>query len=244
MLGPLLDVLFPRRCAGCGSGAWPFCPACMRDLVALTPPWCSRCGRPAERDVDGCRGCPPEEIAAARSAFLFRGAARAAIHRLKFSGWRAVAEALGEAMVAVNAFQADAVTWVPLSRARMASRGFDQARALAVVVGERLGLAVRPLLVRAGETEPQARRGGAERRLAMRGMFRGAERAPPSVLLVDDVLTTGATAAACAAALREAGARHVGLLTAARAVFGRLPSRYTQPGSRLGLWLPGEGLPR
>ncbi len=148
-------------------------------------------------------------------------------------------------MLAVNAFEADAVAFVPLSRARLAERGYDQARALADVVARRLVLPLRPMLARPGTTPPQARRTARERRLAMRGMFVADGRAPPSrVLLVDDVLTTGATAGACASALLEAGVREVGLLTAARAVSGPLPARcYTRSGSRLGLWLPG-GDPR
>jgi len=246
VLDPLLDILFPRRCAGCGSGAWPFCPACLAEAVPLTPPWCARCGLPTEREVARCRGCPPREIATARAPFLFSGPVRAAVHRLKFSGWRAVAEALATAMVAVPppGGRPEAVSWVPLSRRRLAERGFDQAAALARVVARRLDLPVQGLLLRATDTSPQARRGGAERRAAMAGAFRVADRPPPRVLLVDDVLTTGATAAACALSLLEAGARSVYLLTAARAISGPLPARYTRPGSRPGLWLPGEEAPR
>ena len=242
VLGSLFDVLFPRRCPGCGGSTWPFCERCREELVPLTPPWCTRCGRPSESDVDVCEECPPEPLVSARAPFLFSGAARAAIHRLKFAGWRSAAEALGEAMVAVNEFGADAVTWVPLSRARLAERGYDQARALAAIVAERLRLPCTRLVVRTTSTAPQARRTGPERRRAMLGMFRLAGRAPPSrVLLVDDVLTTGATAAGCARALVGAGAVEVGLLAAARAVSGPLPGEgYTRLGSRLGLWLPGD----
>ncbi len=241
----MLDVVFPRRCAGCGNGAWPFCNDCRSDLVALAPPWCTRCGRPFELPVDRCRECPPPVIGTTRAPFLYEGAARSAVHRLKFSGWRTVAEALARAMASVAEYRADAVCWVPLSRSRLSERGYDQARALAVEVGRRLGFPVRSLLARVSETEPQARRTGADRRLAMRGVFRVVGRLPPSsVLLVDDVLTTGATAAACARALIDAGAREVGLLTATRAVSGALPRRcYTRPGSRLGLWLPGGSSP-
>jgi predicted amidophosphoribosyltransferase len=148
-------------------------------------------------------------------------------------------------MAAVEAGAADVVTWVPLARARKAERGFDQARALALVVARELDLPARGLLRRVGRTDPQAKRTGAERREAMRGRFAPAAVAgppvPPRVLLVDDVLTTGATAAACADALTSAGAREVSVLAAARAFPGR---SYTRVGSRAGLWLPGEEVPR
>ncbi|HEX9122761.1 MAG TPA: hypothetical protein VF984_05280, partial [Actinomycetota bacterium] len=166
-----------------------------------------------------------------RSAFLFTGPARSAVHRLKFSGWRAVADALGGAAAAVWSDPVDVITWVPLSRRRLAERGFDQARALAHVVSRRTGMPLECLLERIADTSPQARRGGADRRRALDGVFRarGAVQAT-RVLVVDDVLTTGATAAACASALREHGAGWIGLLTAARA-----SSRpRTEPARRLG----------
>ncbi|MEX2275388.1 MAG: double zinc ribbon domain-containing protein, partial [Actinomycetota bacterium] len=133
MLGPVLDVLFPRRCAGCGRGGWPFCEVCRRQLFCAAPPWCVRCGRPTERSLDGCAFCPPPPIDRARSPLLFRGPARRAIHRLKFSGWRAVADALAAAMATVVEGEHDGVCWVPSSGARSARRGFDQAAALAVM---------------------------------------------------------------------------------------------------------------
>src|SRR5437588_21378 len=190
-------------------------------------PGCTRCGMPALEDVHGCRHCPPRPVARARAPFAYRGPARSALLRLKFNGWRAVAEALGRAMAAVHAGPADAVTWVPLSPGRRADRGYDQALALAAVVSKRLGLSLVPLLERVTDTPPQSSRGGAERRRAMRGAFRAiGGRAPPTrVLLVDDVLTTGATAAERASALRSAGALEVALLTAARATSEALPAR-------------------
>ena len=168
----------------------------------------------------------------ARAPFLFHGPARHAVHRLKFAGWRPVAAALGGAMVAAwpPSAETDAVTWVPLSRRRLAERGFDQARALAEAVGAASSLSTVPLLERTVDLPPQARRSGAERRAAMAGAFRSVGPCPPRVLLVDDVLTTGATVGACARTLRAAGARHVTVLTAARAVSAPLLARYTAGG--------------
>jgi len=228
MFEQLLGVLFPHRCAGCGRGPWPFCERCRRRVQPLRPPWCRRCGSPSAGDRAECRDCPPPPIVLARSAFRFHGPVRSAVHRLKFSGWRPVAEALGESMARAWAdpdaasIRLDAVTWVPLSRRRAAERGFDQARALALVVGRRLELPALRLLAREGDDRStQARRDRAGRLAAMQGRFRARTPPPGSVLLVDDVLTTGATASACASALVRAGARQVCLLTAARALTPR-----------------------
>ena len=239
-----MDVVFPPRCAGCARGGWPFCPRCRAALVPLRPPWCQRCGRPRPDPAVRCRECPPPPLVGARAPFLYAGPARAAIIRLKFSGWRSVAAALADAMVAVGPPRAGAVTWVPLARRRLAERGYDQARALAVAVGARLELPVVQLARRVLATGPQARRTGEERRAAMSGAFQPTRlSAPESVLLIDDVLTTGATAAACAEAVVRAGAREVTLLAAARAFARNEGPGYTRLGSQPGLWLPGD-LPR
>jgi predicted amidophosphoribosyltransferase len=233
MFGRLLDIVFPRRCAGCGSGPWPFCADCVRLIVPLAPPWCDRCGSPASGQVVSCRDCPPPPLDRARAPFLFEGPVRSSVHKLKFSGWRGVADALGGAMAQVAPGPTDAVTWVPLSRRRRAERGFDQAKALAVVVARELDLPVRAMLRRSGDDSgTQARRGGEARRAAMAGRFEsiGPGRTPARVLLVDDVLTTGATASACAAALQAGGASQISLLVAARAVRLGGPRGYTRHG--------------
>ena len=183
-----------RDVRGVRQGAWPFCADCVRDLRPLAPPWCRRCGSPSILPVPSCRDCPPPPLDSARAAFVYEGPARRAIHRLKFSGWRDVAAAMADAMAAVGPpAAADVVTWVPLARGRRAERGYDQARALAVALAHRLDLPAARLLRRSVATDPQARRSGAERRTAMRGVFRAVRAVPDRVLLVDDVLTTGAT---------------------------------------------------
>jgi len=238
-----IDVVFPPRCAGCGASAWPFCDRCRGDLRALVPPWCERCGAPSPAGTEpACRDCPPDVIAAARAPFAFEGSARASVHNLKYRGVRGVGRALGAAMATCAPPGADVVTWVPLSRRRRAARGFDQAKVLAVAVGRETGLPVRALLRRATATGPQAKRDAAERRSAMRGSFEVRDRSPVAgcVLLVDDVLTTGATAAACAEELLDHGASRVTLVVAARALLRARSGAYTRPGPRPGLWLPGD----
>jgi ComF family protein len=181
--------------------------------------------------VQSCADCPPRPIHAARAPFVYEGPVSRAIRALKFSGWRALAPSLAAAMVEalrlhpVEGFAADAVTWVPLAPRRRGSRGFDQAEMLARLVASRLDLNAVPLLVRIRDTTAQATRPGRQRRASLRGAFEPRGRLPLSVLLVDDVLTTGVTVAACAAALKRGGARRVVVLTAARSCRGAVPAR-------------------
>jgi predicted amidophosphoribosyltransferase len=207
--------------------------------------------------VPSCADCPPAAVGWARAPLWYGGPVRRSLIRLKFGGERVVAEAIAPLMLdALERGPPDAwtppvrglpggdelaATWVPLGPRRRRARGFDQAEVLARCVGSLSGVPVRRFLRRTLETDPQARRPGRDRHRALRGAFVPVRTPPPRVILVDDVMTSGATAAACAAALREAGAEVVGVLTAARALGGPLPGRCYRmpPGSGLGLWLPG-----
>jgi ComF family protein len=249
-----LDVVFPRRCVGCERGRWPFCPDCAATVIPLGPPWCERCGSPAVLSVERCADCPSEPIAGSRSPFLYRGPVRRAIHRLKYAGWRSAGDALSAAMAVADLPAIEIITWVPLSRRRLGERGYDQARVLAEGLARRTGRTCVPMLRRVVHTSPQAKRDAHQRKTAMRGVFTLSSRSrrtamPSRVLLVDDVLTSGATAEACARVLRGAGVREVHVATAARAL--QLPSdllalrqapalAYPHVGPRPGLWLPGD----
>lgn len=197
----------------------------MDTVGVIVPPLCARCGRPGSEPVPECEDCPPGALDLARSPFLYEGPIAAAIRGMKFGGWRSLGPRLAAAIAAVLPDEGyDVVCWVPLSARRRRRRGFDQAEVLGRRVARLLGLPAVPLLRRRRDTAAQARLGGADRRASLLGAFRARRPAPPSVLLVDDVLTTGATAAACAEALREAGAQRVAVATAARAVRGPFPA--------------------
>ncbi len=249
MLDAVLDVLYPRKCGGCGAPRWPLCPRCWDDVAVLSPPGCERCGRPLEGAVATCSDCPPGVVAWSRSAFLYAGPARRLLIRLKFSGMRSIAEALAPWMLEAaarapprrwsDAFRGEGpqavLSWVPLGRRRRRERGYDQAEVLCRALHRLTGWRVQRLLRRVTETPPQAMRSAADRKRGLRGAFRSVATPPSRVVLVDDVLTTGVTAAECADELLRAGAEEVGVLTAARSLGGPLPARcYTRAGLQPG----------
>jgi predicted amidophosphoribosyltransferase len=229
----VLDILFPPGCLACSAPGFPFCAECSLGVAVLGPPGCNRCGRPLEYSVEQCADCPPSPIAWARAAFLYEGPIRRTLMAVKFGGLRSAAGALSEWMVRDldqrTGRDSWVIGWIPLGKARKRLRGFDQAEALARQVAHRTGWPIRPLLRRVTETAPQARRSGPARRVALRGAFEAMATPPPRVLLIDDVLTSGATASECARVLRQAGGREVALLTAARSLGGAVPARCYNP---------------
>ncbi len=149
----------------------------------------------------------------------YDGALRQLIHLLKYSGMRPLAQPLGAMMA--NALprdrKFDVVTPVPLHWFRRWNRGFNQAGLLGKVLAKRRGIRFANLLRRRAATRSQAGLGNSQRRENVAAAFTARHRvAGQRILLIDDVLTTGATAAACARALKKAGAKSVSLLTLAR----------------------------
>jgi ComF family protein len=217
------DLLWPPRCAGCRepTAVEPFCPNC-DDAILPVPSGCLRCGMPGPDPLCGaCRAAPPA-FAAVRAGGLFGGPLADAVHALKYGERPAIARPLGAWLASTVALPAGAaIVSVPLGRRRRIERGYDQAALLADELASaagRGGNRLRGVLLRIRETAPQVGRGRADRSRNVRGAFwsSGAVEGREAVL-VDDVVTTGATADAAARALLEAGATRVTVVALARA---------------------------
>ncbi|KAB8142917.1 ComF family protein [Chloroflexia bacterium SDU3-3] len=207
LIESLLALLFPERCAGCG---------------ALGEPLCERCRSALDIYPDHVRGIPA--LDAISIGYIYQRPIREAIHQLKYRRRRRVAQPLGQLLAELarpHAPDIDAVMPVPMHASRLAERGFNQAELLASAAARGAGLpCVAAGLVRTRATSQQAHLNAQQRQANMRGVFAWQAAAPPParILLVDDVLTTGATMSACAIALREAGSREVYGLALARSI--------------------------
>ena len=239
----VLAVLLAPSCAACrvpldAPSRGPVCPACWSSVRIITPPVCERCGDPLPswRAISQAHArCPRcrrrrSPVDRGRAVGAYEGALREIIHALKYDGRRTVARPLGRLMARHGApllDGADCVVPVPLHRRRRRSRGFNQATELASAIG----LPVVDALVRARPTPSQTDLPAAQRHRNVRGAFRAARPGlfgwrdatlrGRTIVLVDDVSTTGATLEACAAVLKAAGVREVRALTAARVVLSR-----------------------
>jgi ComF family protein len=232
-LQALIDLVLPPRCPGCRAIVdvdARYCGDCWPQLQFITEPVCACCGLPFEVDrgpgalCGQCLAAPPR-YTSARAALVYGGPARTVLLGLKHGDRQHLVTIMARQMLRAGAdmLQPDVLLVpVPLHRWRLWRRGFNQSALLAqaIAAATRADLAI-DALVRAKPTPPSVGMGRAARARNVRGVFRIKDRTQVrerTVILVDDVLTTGATADACARVLRRAGARAVHVLTFARVV--------------------------
>ena len=194
------------------------CPGCWSRLIPVEPPFCPLCGEPAPASEGLCGVCRKGEQAfdLARSALLFTDTLREIIHHLKYSDRVSLANPLGNLLrqcLEREPFTGDLVIPVPLHRSRERQRGFNQAD----LIASRLGRPLAARLVRRRKNTPSQTgltRGERNRNLA--GAFEVRRRVSGTVIVVDDVYTTGSTMNEIARVLKRAGAERVEALTVAR----------------------------
>ncbi|RYG75260.1 ComF family protein [bacterium] len=232
----LLDAVFPPHCAGCSE--WcrePFCRFCLPKLKAISAPLCEKCGIPFDplsfpaSICSRCRARQPHFLAA-RAGFDFEGPVREAIHDLKYHEKTALAPRLAPFLAAtlrddpvLRDLNPDFIMAVPLHRRRLKSRGYNQSFLLARELGLILELPLVDVVERIRDTPPQVKLKREDRAKNIRdafqvdlGAFQKIGGKSRRFLLVDDVLTTGATLDEITRVLRKAGAGEVGAVTLAR----------------------------
>lgn len=229
------DFLIPPACVSCHTPMAAhdtLCPQCWREINFIQPPLCDRLGWPMPFDTGGtmisaAAAADPPVYDRARAVARYDGVMQRLVRDLKFHDSHHARRLFGRWMHVAGSellATADVVVPVPLSRMRLAWRRFNQSAVLAAEVARLSGLPYRPLaLVRTRRTRPQPGLTRSERQANVRAAF-----AVPkpwktaidgrAVILVDDVITTGATVTACARALKAAGARRVDVLALALVV--------------------------
>jgi ComF family protein len=229
-----LDIVYPGFCRECGeptAGRDPFCPPCAASVRWIGPA-CPRCGMPAVRPGPvSCGECSgrPLHFDRAATAAEYIGPWRTAVLRFKYLADHGLRRTLVEAMERTSKLACDpdppgAIVPVPPHPLRKLLRGRDHIDELAVDLSARLGIPLRRALRRTRWVASQTSLPRAKRLTNPRGAYgvrrsyrsRGPGRLPASILLLDDVLTTCATASECARALREAGAKRVVVIALAR----------------------------
>ncbi len=238
--GLLADLVFPPCCLACRRATAvsdALCPSCWQAMRFIEQPFCDRLGTPfpADLGVDGLLSpdaiANPPVFARARAVARFEdGPARQLVHRLKYGDRLELANAMGAWMARTGnglLTQADVLVAVPLHRRRLAARRFNQSALLARVVSARTGVPLAlDALRRAKATPPQVGLTRTQRALNVQGAFAVPDEARiavegRAVVLVDDVLTSGATANAASRALLRGGAARVDVLVFARVVVGQ-----------------------
>lgn len=223
----LKDIFFPLRytCSACDKEIFDdeqFCDECEKSVRLITENKCQKCGRETLYAKGECSSCSHETaVDLSRSVFSYEGAIKSVIHKLKYSSARYLADMLAPYLKNVyieNFFAPDIITFVPMSIKAEEKRGYNQSELLADALAKLLSAEAYCTLEKVKDTARQAELDFEERSKNLKGAFKVTDKKfvkGKHVLIVDDVLTTGATSHEVASALKTAGAKSVYLLTVA-----------------------------
>ena len=231
-----LDWVYPPSCAGCGKTGYRFCADCLNSLTLLHGNLCPICGRQIAENYIVCRQCAinPYYFTSACSWAAYDGTLREAIHAMKYHHDLGLGDYFAAFLISLieqKNWQFDLVLPVPLSKMRMKSRGFNQSALLSRPIARYFGVEhSTAMLAREKETDPQYSKTTVEREMNLQDAFSAnpAKLNGRRVLLVDDIITTGATIKYCSKALSEAGAESILVISLAKALrktydFGKTP---------------------
>ena len=223
----ILNLIYPAKCVTCGLSDTHFCQACQDKLKYILPPVCNLCGYPTPAGTDWCRQCQnnaiPDLDGIRSVAFFEDSPLRSAIHHFKYQNQQVLSASFAQLLaecLKLHQLPVDLIIPIPLYKSRYKQRGYNQSALLARSLSQLIDL---PLdtksLTRQRSTATQASLSAAERHINVVGAFSCTPEKinVQSILLIDDVCTTGATLNACAQVLKNAGARSVYGLTLARA---------------------------
>jgi len=231
LLNGLSDLLFPFSCAVCHKGLevrlgrYYLCAECLGKIrLIIKEESCSRCGK--ESAISLCKSCKEKKyyFKKARSAGIYDGVLKECIHLFKYDKKTYLARPLGKLLIRLihdeqDLSKAELLVPVPLDKRRYRERGFNQAQLLAAIVSKEIGIPISGSLHRTGNAPSQTQLSPQERLKNVKGLFKIVYNdgvINKSVLLIDDVFTTGATVDECARTLVNAGAQEVNILTVAR----------------------------
>ena len=220
-----LDWLFPPVCGGCGTKGTRWCKVCQKNVKAINEPTCDVCGLP-QKVAGLCARCANKrpEFKMLRSWAAFEDPVQVALHRLKYRRDIGLGDALSSQIsefVTQLEWPIDMIIPIPLGKKRLRERGYNQVAMIAMPLSMQLGVAYMPIaLSRARETRSQVGLSAVERQENVRDAFVATplKVGGRTVLLIDDVSTTGATLSSAAGALFQSGAKDVYAITIARAL--------------------------
>ncbi len=229
----LIGLLYPAQCLACGSGLEALdnagiCPSCRTKIRRNPKPHCKSCGRSIDDRSGLCAECARTKFHFERawSAYLYEGVLKDLVHLFKYSGRLSLARAFSDLLFDfINENPEildgiDAITYVPLQAGNLRRRGFNQSKVLGARISARYDIPLLDLLTKSRATRCQNELSREERLDNLKGAFRsrGGNLKEKTLLLIDDVMTTGSTLNECSKTLLGSGAKNVRCLTLARGI--------------------------